>query len=71
MRISPQSTSRAKTVNSGAQPDPEADSPQLWKSLLEMLKGSKYEPVIWALRPFRGILGTVKGTYRLYRRYIT
>ena len=24
----------------------------------------------WALRPFRGILGTLKGTYRVSSRYI-
>ena len=26
-------------------------------------------PRIWALRPFRGFLGTLEGTYRAYSRY--
>ena len=27
-------------------------------------------PLIWALRPLRGILGALKGTCRVYSRYI-
>ena len=29
-----------------------------------------YGPLVWALRPFGGILGTLKGTYRACSRYI-
>ena len=34
------------------------------------ISGWKYGPLMWALRPFREILGTLKGTYRVCTRYI-
>ena len=34
------------------------------------LKGLKYGPLVWALGPFRGILGTLLGTYDVYSGYI-
>ena len=32
--------------------------------------GLRFKPLIWAAKPFTGILGTREGTYRVYTRYV-
>ena len=46
-------------------PEPKTLDPSLSFCSTQALEGQKYGPPMQALRPFMGILGTLRGTYKL------